>query len=362
MRNNPQEEPLKFVAQDKGFLLYNFYLIRVVLLHDVYAMLPPVKRFLAPIVFSLIAYRSRIYGSLSFSKIGDTLQIEPTRTKLPTFGWDTGAGLLDRTYLLKEQIVLGFLEKRIPVISPLVLNLKHNRGNMVYESWSKYFDIEKITITTFDRKGNEIKKDRIKVVQEVDFIKRHFFEMFLGKVKVLNLRISRPEKKFVKEYLEEHNIDNGFSYRVKLSPSAQVLRLAEKVIRKLEDYSVLHVRRGDTLHSKKYEAMSLEFIKNKLHEKLPLHSRLYIMTDEQNKTFFDALRGEYEVYQYFDFPELEALVYGNYVDNYHLFVTEQVIASRAKIAISPVIKHGKYQNRPSRISLGVHGSEASLKG
>ena len=71
------------------------------------------------------------------------------------------------------------------------------------------------------------------------------------------------------------------------------------------------------------------------------------MTDEKAPNYFDVLKKDYQVVQYVDFPELKALVEGEYPDNFLLYEVEQLIFARAKTRIH-TFPHPK--GRP-RISL-----------
>jgi hypothetical protein len=80
----------------------------------------------------------------------------------------------------------------------------------------------------------------------------------------------------------------------------------------------------DTRPEKIYETVS---------RVLPKGSRVYILTDEKNRSYFDILKRDYQIFQYFDFPELSALVEGTDPDNFFLYEIEQLIFSRAKTKI-----------------------------
>ena len=63
---------------------------------------------------------------------------------------------------------------------------------------------------------------------------------------------------------------------------------------------------------------------------LPEGSSLYILTNEADKTFFDPLREVFDVFQYFDFPELQRIVECEFPDNYFLYEIEKRLFSQAR--------------------------------
>ena len=70
---------------------------------------------------------------------------------------------------------------------------------------------------------------------------------------------------------------------------------------------------------------------------LGYNTKLYIMSDIHDPKYFDFLKSDYQVYRYYDFPELRQLVTGeaNSVDNYMLYSVEKNIMSYALIQIVP---------------------------
>ena len=66
-------------------------------------------------------------------------------------------------------------------------------------------------------------------------------------------------------------------------------------------------------------------------------AKLYIMSDIHDPKYFDFLKSDYQVYRYYDFPELQELVTGRAgsVDNYMLYSVEKNIMSYALIQIVP---------------------------
>lgn len=94
------------------------------------------------------------------------------------------------------------------------------------------------------------------------------------------------------------------------------------------NYNAIHVRRGDFNQGWTQNAVCLpaESILKNIEEILPHGSKLYIATDETDKTFFDPFKDKYEIYFYND-------VKVNDISKDFIGITEQIICSRAKTFI-----------------------------
>ena len=105
-------------------------------------------------------------------------------------------------------------------------------------------------------------------------------------------------------------------------------------------YAALHVRVGDNYrYWPEYRYWNTRrHIKHIINYGRPsLKSRrIYIMSNIQDRRYFDFLKKDYNIYRYFDFPELEALVSKNNdygVDNAMLYSVEKNILQYAYIKI-----------------------------
>ena len=104
--------------------------------------------------------------------------------------------------------------------------------------------------------------------------------------------------------------------------SEEVRRIGDPVVRRLGDeFYIMHVRRGDCVEGfpEIDAATQPEAILSKIQGFIPGGCKLYIMTDERDRHYFDILRQHYRVYQYFDFEALEEIVSKEEQDNYMLF-------------------------------------------
>lgn len=105
-------------------------------------------------------------------------------------------------------------------------------------------------------------------------------------------------------------------------------------------YACLHVRTTDSpiLYDRFYFASLRTQIKRTIKvANLERKSKLYIMSDILKSGYFDFLKLDYQVYRYYDFPELEQLVSGenSSADNYMLYSVEKNIMAYALIQIMP---------------------------
>ena len=80
---------------------------------------------------------------------------------------------------------------------------------------------------------------------------------------------------------------------------------------------------------------SPEQIKSVLKNIVRKGSRIYIMSDVHKPKFFDFLKSDYQIYQYYDFPSLKRLVEGEKIDNVMLYLVEKNIMRYATVKILP---------------------------
>lgn len=94
------------------------------------------------------------------------------------------------------------------------------------------------------------------------------------------------------------------------------------------DYYAIHVRRGDfnTGWLAKEVALPAENILNNIEDVVPIGSKLYISTDETDKSFFNPFKNKYNIYFYEDVKTQE-------IQKDFIGITEQIICSRAKTFI-----------------------------
>ena len=98
-------------------------------------------------------------------------------------------------------------------------------------------------------------------------------------------------------------------------------------------YACLHVRANDMLFSMGHRySTNRHHLKNIVKYAIPKTSIIYVMTDIKDPHYFDFLKKDYIVYQYFDFPELKALIFNEKVaeiDNAMLYSVEKNIMQYA---------------------------------
>ncbi len=85
-------------------------------------------------------------------------------------------------------------------------------------------------------------------------------------------------------------------------------------------------------------AASKKQIKSVLENSISKGSRLYIISDIHSPKFFNFLKSDYQVYRYYDFPNLRKLVSGKNgktIDNEMLYLVEKDIMKYATVKISP---------------------------
>ena len=104
-------------------------------------------------------------------------------------------------------------------------------------------------------------------------------------------------------------------------------------------YACMHVRAS--IKDRDYEqpifpfAASKRQIQSVVEHAISKGSRLYIMSDIHRPKFFDFLRSDYQVYRYYDFPNLRKLVSGEKMDNVMLYLVEKNIMKYATVKILP---------------------------
>ena len=99
---------------------------------------------------------------------------------------------------------------------------------------------------------------------------------------------------------------------------------AQNVINSLEEYNAIHIRRGDfQYHDLK---LSIEDIYNNIKNVFPEKSKLYISTDEKDKSFFDLLKEHYNIIFYDD---VKHLIFKD-INEDLIGPIEQIICTQAK--------------------------------
>ncbi len=238
--------------------------------------------------------------------------------------------------LIKESLSLN----RTPVVFAPPLLSSHNFGCEVNTSWGKYIDLDNIAIVP--RNGNTTYTralEREVIAERADA----FAVLEVNGKHVVSTAENDRYTLIVKHNPSGLGPDNvythaDFDFEVGFSPSDAVSRLAGDIIRRLGTYHAIHVRRGDMLADKTRcpnleNDTQPERIRQSVSTVLPKSSRIYVLTNENDPHYFDLLKTDYQVFRYFDFPELKRLVEGNHPDNFFLYEIEQLIFAKAQTKI-----------------------------
>ena len=117
--------------------------------------------------------------------------------------------------------------------------------------------------------------------------------------------------------------------------------LANDISLEASYYACMHVRAS--VNDRDYGQPIFTFgslkeqIEAVLNEAVAKGSRLYIMSDIHWGGFFDFLKSDYQIYRYYDFPQLKRLVSREYstIDNVMLYLVEKNIMKYATVKILP---------------------------
>jgi hypothetical protein len=235
--------------------------------------------------------------------------------------------------LIKESLSLN----RTPVVFTPRLLSAHNFGKEVNASWDKYIDLDKIAITQ-NGTTHYVRAFKRDVIADIDAFSvlevkgQHLVTATENATYQLIVKNNPSGLGFEGVYGHD-----DFDFDVKLGPSRVVLDYADRVTRQLGEYHAMHVRRGDKLTESRYPNLDRdtrpEAIYGTISRVVPTGSRVYILTDERTPNYFDVLRKDYRIFQYFDFPGLKQLVEGAHPDNFLLYEIEQLVFARAKTRI-----------------------------
>ena len=117
--------------------------------------------------------------------------------------------------------------------------------------------------------------------------------------------------------------------------------LANDISLETSYYACMHVRAS--INDRDYGQPIFTFgslkeqIEAVLNEAVAKGSRLYIMSDIHRAGFFDFLKSDYQIYRYYDFPQLKRLISreDGTIDNVMLYLVEKNIMKYATVKILP---------------------------
>jgi hypothetical protein len=92
-------------------------------------------------------------------------------------------------------------------------------------------------------------------------------------------------------------------FREQLAFHPMIIQAAMPLARKLGSYSAIHVRRGDFSVQYPGAVVPAEVIVENIQAKIPVGSRLYIATNERDRSFFDPIARAYDVQMFSDVRE-----------------------------------------------------------
>lgn len=240
---------------------------------------------------------------------------------------------LQEATLFSEATALG----RVALVAPPNLAPVHNFDRFVNSTWETYVDLANSRI---NNNGHNI-SPAWQRADDFDFghlTKRHVLRLAHGErisdaQNAAYTLIARDFRLRIGRFWADMVDFPGLSQmNVHFVAARQVDDRAADVASRLGSFCAVHVRRGDQLrlHPTLADATRPERILEMLRILVPTGNNLYIATDEWRRDYFDPLRAEYQVYQYFDFDSLTAI---RAVDNYLLYAIEKEIFARADIRI-----------------------------
>ncbi len=195
--------------------------------------------------------------------------------------------------------------KKTPILPKFYLAGHHNNNKTFRSNFSKYLEIPKNVLTELPK---NTPKDQV--------------EIYLPKSDLIRLDNYYQKNLPKSEY-------KSFDWNKELFKKAQ--KIVDQMKRPI---LCMHVRRGDMLNikNKLINDTSTENIKNVLNKikKEKKFETVYIMTNENDKKYFDALKN-FNIKLFFDFPDLEKIQKN---DNYELFVIENCILKLSDIKVS----------------------------
>jgi len=212
-------------------------------------------------------------------------------------------------WLVRESISLN----RTPLVFTPHFDSCHNFDIDVNATWDKYIDLGNLQVGNMSL-GTNIS---IQAVMEKDIASLDNLSiLWIERDHVITSKENEDFDLIVRHNrtgLEIDHIHTGIrgipNYSVRFMPSKQVLDTYNQVSSKLQNYCAMHVRRGDMLgmldlYPNLDQDTQPDKIRATLSQVMPTGSKIYILTNERDKAFFNPLKIDYEVFQYFDFPEL----------------------------------------------------------
>lgn len=240
--------------------------------------------------------------------------------------------------LIREALAHG----RTPVVFKPWFDPRHNLGKNLDVNWDRYLELARVAI--HHRPSGAVSEVRALMPFEIAGFDR-LSTLWIERDHVITERENRTFDLIVrhnKTGLDIPGIHDGPmglpDHFIRFRPSASVLQASAAVRAKLGKYCAMHVRRDDMLEmTDQYPNLARdtqpERILETLTRSLPLGFRVYIMTNERDQHYFEPLRQRFEIFQYFDFPELKQLIDCEQPDNFLLFEIEKQLFEQADVRV-----------------------------
>ena len=236
--------------------------------------------------------------------------------------------------LAREAMALG----RTPVLKPFRFDRAHNFGRQVESEWAGFFDLSASYV-----------RHQGKATEPLDYImaKALFRPGFLCKNSILRVHgreVTPAENDRYALIIREGQglflpgQPDAWSSCQPVFVECQHLRdIGDRVVQSLGAFHALHYRfpyRGERTarFPRSYrEDLSMDRLASKLANGIfPAGSKLYVLANIWNQPdYFDALGRRYEVFRYYDFPELRAFI-DDGPNTFLLFLVEQYIWQKAR--------------------------------
>jgi len=253
---------------------------------------------------------------------------------------DTAGFLHNQAYLNKIYISQAIVSNRIPVIHPMLLDLRHNFSQPVSQEWENYYDLSASSIRYDDGKitplphihskdffpllkenpDSVLATDSLKAISQEDNQK---YKIIIWKKKEpLPLAPKIPNPKF----------------KILLSETNEIKKIGDNIVKQLgKNFYVLKYRYPDSWEGKwdrfsqtYIEYLNIDKLVRKLPAIIPSGSNLYIMSNIwKQPDYFDKFRKVYKLFTYHDFSTLRKLIESKHPNTFLLLAIENYCAKKA---------------------------------
>jgi len=239
--------------------------------------------------------------------------------------------------LIEEAKIL----QRCVILPELILSPLHNHGRQGKSRFGKYYSFdrieEEIPICTYEEAERFQFHSRKNIQPTTSTRELEDCETQLMVRKFPDWNAFEIESRLPYSIGEKDGTSrrwmNTFAYPL-LKPSILVNRLTEKLIEDLGEYFAIHVRRGDRVKDPVWDqATQPNVISKRIRDWIPDGSRVVVMSDEQDQSFFDPLNENYTVILARELFESKNILTDE-PDNFLLFSVESEVFRRAKLPVT----------------------------